>query len=75
MKFLNNWKQKIQNRRKQEVRRMANNFINLDDFSGRLYISFQGNPLIVIDEDWPASDILRKLQEIRDNYIDSKLEN
>lgn len=75
MEFLNNLKEKSLRRREEEVKRMASEYITLSDFNDRLYVAFQGSPLVVIDDDWPASDILSKLQEIRDNYIDSKLKN
>lgn len=52
---------------------MASSFITLSDYDGKLYISFQGNPLVDINENMSASDILSKLTEIRDNYIYSKL--
>ena len=73
MEFLNNWKEKSHQRREEEVKVMANEFITLADFENKLYVAFQGNPLIVIDENLSASDILKKLQEIRNNYINSKL--
>ena len=73
MEFLNNLKQKIQSRREQEAKRMASSFITLSDYDGKLYISFQGNPLMDINENMSTSDILSKLKEIRDNYIYSKL--
>ena len=75
MEFINNWKEKSHHKREQEVKRMANEYITLSDFNGRLYVAFQGNPLVVIDDDWTASDALKKLKAIRDNYIDSKLNN
>ena len=59
----------------EEVRKLASEYITLSDFNGKLYVAFQGNPLVVIDESWTASDVLKKLQEIRNNYIDSKLKN
>ena len=75
MEFINNWKEKSHHRREEEVRVMANEFITLSDFDNKLYVAFQGTPLIVIDENLSVPDILKKLQEIRNNYINSKLKN
>jgi hypothetical protein len=75
MEFINNWKEKAQHRREEEIKRLASEYITLSDFNGRLYVAFQGNPLIIINEDLSASEVLVKLQEVRDNYIDSKLKN
>ena len=75
MEFINNWKEKSHHRMEEEVRKLASEYITLSDFNGKLYVAFQGNPLVVIDESWTASDVLKKLQEIRNNYIDSKLKN
>ena len=60
-------------RKKKNVQRMASDFISLSDSEGRIYIAYQGNPLILIDEDLAAGEVMVKLKEVRQNYIDSKL--
>jgi hypothetical protein len=75
MEFLNSLREKAQHRKAEEAVRLASEYITLSDFDDRIYIAFQDNPLIVIDEDWTAEDIMKKLQEVRDNYIESKIKN
>ena len=75
MELFSNWKEKTQHKREEGINRMAREYITLSDFNGKLYVAFQDNPLVAIDENLAAFDILKKLQEIRDNYIDSKLKN
>lgn len=75
MQLINSWKEKSQHRKEEEIKRMASDYITLSDFEGKLYVAFQGNPLVVIDENLPASDIFKKLQKIRSNYINANLKN
>ena len=75
MELISNWKERSQHKREEEVKRMASDYITLSDFNGKLYVAFQGNPLVAIDENIPACEIISKLQEIRINYILSKLNN
>ena len=72
MELFSNLKERIRNREIEKTKYQAREFISLADFNGRIYIAYQGNPLVVIDEDLTAADILKQLVEIRDNYVDSK---
>lgn len=47
----------------------AHDYICLDDFDDKMYISFKGTPLIPIEETWTPKDILKKLRETREGYI------
>lgn len=47
----------------------ASNTIYLDDFDGDIYISYNGAPLIPIDEKWTQKEIMRKLEDTRNSYI------
>ena len=75
MELINNWKEKFRIKREKEIKRAAEECITLSDFNGKMYIAFQGNPLIAINGYSSASDVLSQLQEVRDNYVSSKMNN
>ena len=75
MNFIDNWREKSQIRRKESIQRMAESYITLADSESRIYIAYQGNPLILLDENLSAGEVMHKLKEVRDNYIDSKVKD
>ena len=74
MNLFENWKEKSKLRKEKEVRKLANSFITLTDFNGSIYIAYMNNPLISVDTLSSAKDIVEKLDVVRKNYIDSKLQ-
>jgi len=47
----------------------AHDCICLDDFDDKIYIAYNGTPLIPVDDAWTQKEILAKLEETRKGYI------
>lgn len=72
MELIRTLKQKSQTRRENELHRQAEDFITISDFDSSLFIAFQGTPLVPISEEWTSKEIILKLSEVRQNFINSK---
>ena len=72
MELIRTLREKSQTRREEEMHRQAEGVITLSDFDSSLYIAYQGTPLIPINEKWTSKEIVQKLSEIRQNYVNSK---
>lgn len=74
-----NWYQRLKKshseRIKREISRRAAEVITPYDFNGRMYIAFNDIPLVLIPEDWNSQQIVIKLSELRQNYINSFINN
>lgn len=75
MNFISTWREKSQTKRQEDVTRLANDLITLSDFDGKLYIAYQSNPLILLDDSLTSAEILQKLSEARNNYINAKMKD
>ena len=75
MDFISTWREKSQTKRQEDVKRLANDLIALSDFDGKLYIAYQSNPLILLDDNLTSAEILQKLSEARNNYINAKMKD
>jgi hypothetical protein len=73
MELIRTIREKSQTRHENEIHRQAEDFITLSDFDSSLFIAFQGTPLVPINEEWTSKEIIEKLSEVRQNYINSKL--
>lgn len=51
------------------IESQAEEIIRIEDFDGGLYIGYNGDTLVNIQEDWTADDILKKLKAMRENFI------
>ena len=71
----NTIKQNYHDSQIKDAHKQASDWITVSDFDGKLYIAYQSNPLILLEEDFTTNDILKKLQEVRDNYIDAKVKS
>lgn len=72
MELIRTLKEKAHTKREEEIHRQAEDLITLSDFDSSLYIAYQGTPLVPINEDWTSKEIIQKLSEVRQNYINSK---
>lgn len=73
MKLIKTIKERHQIARQQSIQEEAHEIIHVSDFDNHLYIAYQNTPLIPIDEKWTPSDIVSKMQSLRQNYVNSKL--
>jgi hypothetical protein len=72
MELIRTIREKSQTRKQQELHRQAEDIITLSDFDHSIYIAYAGTPLVPVKEDWTSKEIVQKLSEIRQNYINSK---
>lgn len=75
MKWFESLKEEINRKREKSIRRLAEETVTLSDYAGRIYIAYNGVPLIVVNDDWSPKDILNKLTEIRVLYTTIKKDN
>ena len=73
MELIRTLRNKRQTSLQQDIMRMAEDYITLSDFDNSMYISYNGIPLVPIEQDWTVPQILEKLSEIRQNYVNAKL--
>lgn len=69
MEFIRTIKKRHQIACERTINEEASNTIYLDDFDDKIYISYNGAPLIPIDEKGTPKEILKKLEDTRDSYI------
>lgn len=58
--------------KQESIQKQAEKDIKLSDFCDVLYISFKGMPMVFIEPETPAKDIIERVQEIRKEYINFK---
>jgi len=49
--------------------------IRVKDFENELYIAIDGIPLLPIPGDWTASQILEKMNSLREGYMNYSIKN
>ena len=72
MEFIRTFREKQQTSREKGIAEEAHNVICLDDFEGKIFIAFNGAPLIPVEDTWTQKEILKKLEETRSSYINYK---
>lgn len=73
MEFIRTIREKQQTSRQKSVNEQAHSAICLDDFDGKIYIAYNGTPLIPVEESWTQKEILKKLEDTRSRYINYKM--
>ena len=69
MEFIKTFREKQQTSRQKSINEQAHNSICLDDFDGKIYIAYNGTPLVSVEETWTQKEILNKIEEMRSSYI------
>lgn len=73
MEFIRTLREKQLSSRQRSINEQAHMNISLDDFDGKIYIAYNGAPLIPVEEKWTQKEILAKLEETRKGYVDYKM--
>lgn len=73
MEWIRTIREKQQSSKQKDINEQAHMSICLDDFDGKIFIAYNGAPLIPVEEEWTQKDILAKLDETRNSYINYKL--
>lgn len=73
MEFIRSIREKRQTSCQNDIVQQAHDYIGLDDFDGKIYIAYQGTPLIPVDDKWTQKEIIAKLDETRKGYISYRM--
>lgn len=73
MEWIKTFREKQQTSKQNNITLEAHDSINLDDFDGKIYIAYNGTPLIPIEDTWTPKEILGKLEETRNGFINYKM--
>ena len=73
MELIRTLKERSQTHRQAEIERMAEETIRLSDFDNEIYIAYNGTPLVLVDSSWTSKDIIGKLSELRNNFVNSRM--
>lgn len=73
MEFIKTIREKHRASQQNCINEQAHNSICLDDFDDKIFISYNGTPLIPIEESWTQKEILAKLTQIRNSYTAFKM--
>lgn len=73
MEFIRTFKEKQQTSREKSIAEEAQSSICLDDFAGKIFIAYNGAPLIPVEEKWTQKEILQKLEDTRNSYINYRM--
>lgn len=73
MEFIRTIRERHQTSRQMSIREQAHSCICLDDFEGQLYITYNGTPLIPIDNKLSQEEIMEKLSTVRSSYTSYRM--
>lgn len=74
MGWIKTFREKQQTSKQNNITMQAHDCICLDDFDDKIYIAYNGTPLIPVDDAWTQKEILAKLEETRKGYINYKMQ-
>ena len=72
MEWIRTIRDKYQTRIEQDIQKQAEETITLTDFYGNIFIAYLGTPLLPVEESWTQKEIINKLSDLRQNYINAK---
>lgn len=72
MEFIKTFRERQQTKRQEDIRKQSEELITISDFADKLYIAYNSVPLVLIEPGWTTKEMIEKLTEIRNNYINSK---
>lgn len=73
MEFIRTFREKQQTSRQNTILAEAHEAICLADFDEKIYIAYNGTPLVPIESTWTQKEILAKLNETRQSFINYKM--
>lgn len=73
MDIIRTIREKITTKRQEEIYHYAEELITLSDFGNDLFIAYNGVPVVSIDKQWTSQEIINKLSELRQNFINAKM--
>lgn len=73
MEWIKTLRERQQSSKQNNITLQAHDSICLDDFDGKIYIAYNGTPMIRIEEKWTQKEILAKLEETRQGFINYRM--
>lgn len=73
MEFIRTFREKQQTSRQNTILAEAHDVICLADFDDKIYIAYNGTPLVPIESTWTQKEILAKLDETHQSFINYKM--
>lgn len=73
MEFIRTIREKQQTSQQNTILAEAHSAICLADFDGAIYIAYNGTPLVPVENTWTQKEILAKLDETRNSFINYKM--
>lgn len=73
MELIRTLREKSQTKRQEQIERMAEETITIQDFDDNLFIAYNGTPLAPIEPSWTTKEIVQQLSIFRNNFINSKM--
>lgn len=75
MEFFKKLREKSHSRKMEDIQERSKEVITLTDFGSSLYIAYNGTSLVEIDKSWASERIIQELSKLRQNYINSNMNN
>lgn len=72
MEFLSNYRQRHEASVLKGIEAEADNIYTLEEYKGKLFIAIQGVPTIGFEDNTPATEIVKKLKERKESYVEYK---
>lgn len=73
MEFIHSFKERQASSRQKDIMLQAQRDVYLDDFDGKIFITFNNVPFIPIEDSWTQKQIIEKLEETRNSYVKYKI--
>lgn len=73
MEFIRTFREKQQTSRRNTILAEVHSAICLADFDDTIYIAYNGTPLVPVESTWTQKEILAKLYETRNSFINYKM--
>ena len=68
-----NRKERKQAKKLNDLQRLAEETIEVKDFSDGLYFAYNGVPYVPIDSSWTSVEIVKELALLRENFVNVKI--
>ena len=73
MELIKTLRAKRETSKQNDIRKLAEERITLDDFDDKVYIAYNGVPFVPVEESWTTVEIISKLKELRQNFANAML--
>lgn len=75
MELIRTLKEKRMTSHQNDLQNQALDLITLSDFDDKMYVAFNGMPLVEVEPQWCVKEILQQLNIIRQNYVNCQMKD